>query len=72
MFTPRQIRRADASVVLGSSRHDPWSELSVKEVLGGAYVRGNHSMLAGEVVAEADAREFVPYARLKWDWWPQD
>jgi acetoacetate decarboxylase len=53
---------------LGSSQHDPWGELEVVRVLGAIYTQGNNSMLMGDVVAEVEPEEFVPYSFLKWDW----
>jgi acetoacetate decarboxylase len=72
VLRPNVLEWAEAEVSLTHSEHDPWAEVEVVRVLGGAYVVGNNTMLRGEVVAEVDPVAFEPYAGLKWDFWPAE
>jgi acetoacetate decarboxylase len=70
IFRPNVLEWAEAEVFLSHSDHDPWAEVEIVRVLGGAYGVGNNTMLRGEVVAEVDPIAFELYAWLKWDSWP--
>jgi acetoacetate decarboxylase len=72
ILRPSVIEWGEADVVLTHSDYDPWSEIEIVRMLGGAYFVGHNTMLPGEVVAEADPLAFAPYALLKWDYWPLD
>jgi len=52
---------------LRSSEHDPWGDVEVVRVLGALYTVGDNTMLPGNVVAEIDQTEFLPYALMKID-----
>ena len=54
---------------LGSSSHDPWGEVEVVNLLGALYTKSDNIMLTGEVVAEVDPKEFLPYSYINWDWY---
>ena len=70
IFRPNVVEWAEVEVFLAHSEHDPWAEVEIVRLLGGAYTVGHNTMLRGEVVAEVDPVAFEPYAYLKWDYWP--
>jgi acetoacetate decarboxylase len=70
VLRPKVAEWGEAEVTLRHSDHDPWSEVEIVRILGSVYTVGHNTMLPAEVVAEADAAAFAPYAFLKWDHWP--
>jgi acetoacetate decarboxylase len=64
---PKVAELGVAEVNFTPSEYDPWSEVEIVRVLGGAYTVGDNVMLKGDVVAELDPIAFAPYAFLKWD-----
>ena len=70
ILSPSLVEWGEAEVKLSSSDYDPWAEVEVIKMLGAVYTVGNNTMQRGSVVAEVDPGAFVPYATLKWDWWP--
>ena len=56
-------------IKLGSSSHDPWAEVEVVKPLGALYNISDNTMLPGNVVAEVDPQEFLPYSYINWDWY---
>lgn len=62
-------RKAEASVRLGSTVHDPLGDLEIVEVLGGIYVEtGMKASCAPIGTLDADA--FLPLALGRADYWP--
>lgn len=72
ILRPSVAEIGEAEVVLSPSDYDPWAEVEIVRMLGAVYTVGHNTMLPGEVVAEADPLAFLPYALLKWDYWPVD
>jgi acetoacetate decarboxylase len=72
ILRPSVVKWGEAEVKLSPSDYDPWAEVEVVKMLGALYTVGNNTMLRGSVVAEVAPAAFVPYATLKWDWWPAD
>lgn len=66
-FRPHTIELGEVEIILQPSDYDPWAEVEVVRVLGGAYTVGNNCMKKGSVVGEADPVAFAPHAFLKWD-----
>jgi len=66
-FGPKSIQLGEAELELRSSDHDPWGEVEVVRALGAIYTVGDNTMLPGNVVAEVDQTEFLPYAFMKVD-----
>lgn len=66
---PQSMEIGEAELILKSSPHDPWAELEVVKVLGAFYLKSNNTMFPGSVVAEVDAQAFLPYSKIKWDWY---
>jgi acetoacetate decarboxylase len=59
----------EGELTLGESKHDPIYEIPIEEVLIASYAEGMKiRMLAGEVIAEVDPIDFMPYSFLKNDW----
>jgi acetoacetate decarboxylase len=68
-FRPYQVERCDTEVITRKSRYDsPWGKLKVVKVLGSAYTKGNNTMLPGKVVGEVEPKDYMPFARMKYDW----
>ena len=67
VFRPIEFKFGNAEATLSSSDSDPWGEVEIVKLLGAAYIKGNNSMLKGNVVAELEPEKFVPYSFLKWD-----
>ena len=61
-------QRREAQVELIPHDYDPWPEVEVVRPLGAMYIVSDNTMLGGQVVAEVDPMEFMPYAFTKWDW----
>ena len=62
-------RRAEASVTLRSTVHDPLGELEIVELLGGVYVEtGMRATCAA--IGSLDADAFLPLALGRADYWP--
>ena len=59
----------EAELTLKSTIHDPWAEIEVVRVLGGMYLQSENEMFPGEVVAEVNPDEFLPYSFIRWDWY---
>jgi len=72
ILRPNVVKLGKADVTLSHSDYDPWAEVEIVNMLGAVYTVGNNTMLRGSVVAEVDPVAFIPYATLKWDWWPVD
>lgn len=66
---PKSMEMGEAEIVLNSTIHDPWGEIEVVKVLGALYLKTDNTMLPGEVVAEVNPDEFLPYSYIKWDWY---
>lgn len=59
----------EGELTLGKSKHDPIYEIPIEEVLIAGYTEGMKiRMLAGEVIAEVDPIDFMPYSFIKNDW----
>ena len=59
----------EGELKLGKSKHDPIYEIPIEEVLIAGYTEGMKiRMLAGEVIAEVDPIDFMPYSFIKDDW----
>ncbi len=56
-------------IKLGSSSHDPWGEIEIVKPLGALFNISDNIMLPGNVVAEVDPQEFLPYSYINWDWY---
>ncbi len=69
MIRPQSIEMGEVEITLNSSVHDPWGELEIVNVLGALYLKTNNTMLPGEVVAEVDPEDFLPYSFIKVDWY---
>jgi acetoacetate decarboxylase len=61
------LKLGEAEVKLAPSKYDPWSELSVKRMLGCIYLKTNTQMQPGEIVAETDSKMFQPFSFMKVD-----
>jgi acetoacetate decarboxylase len=57
----------EAKVILNESKHDPWVEIEVVEVLGAIYTVSNNIMQGGTLLTEIDPMSFAPYAFRMWD-----
>jgi acetoacetate decarboxylase len=57
----------EGEIIFKPSDYDPWAEVEVVKMLGAMYARGDNSMVAAKVVAEAEPMEYAPHAFLKWD-----
>jgi len=68
VFRPKTIEWGAAQVKLTHSDCDPWDDIEVVNPLGAMRIVGDNTMLSGQVLAEADPMEFIPYAFNKWDW----
>ncbi|MBD3228969.1 MAG: acetoacetate decarboxylase [Candidatus Lokiarchaeota archaeon] len=66
---PISMEMGTAEITLNSSKHDPWEELEVVDILGALYLKTNNTMLPGSVVAEVDPDTFLPYSYISWDWY---
>ena len=69
MIKPQSMEMGEVEIKLKSSVHDPWGELEVVNTLGALYLKTNNTMLPGEVVAEVDPQDFLPFAFIKLDWY---
>jgi acetoacetate decarboxylase len=67
VFRARSMEWADVEISMPRCEDDPWHEVEVVRVLGGAYVVGDNTMLPGETVAEVDPVAFAPYSWERWD-----
>jgi acetoacetate decarboxylase len=67
--SPISMEMGEAEVNLNSTVHDPWGEIKIVKVLGALYLKTDNTMLPGEIVAEVDSDEFLPYSYIKWDWY---
>lgn len=59
--TYHTFEKGCAEVKLFDSIEDPWSELTVVEVLGGGYATDDIDLSSSRVLTEVDAEEIVPY-----------
>ena len=69
LIRPQSMEMGEAEISLNSSVHDPWGEVEIVKILGALYLKTNNTMLPGEVVAEVDSKEFLPYSFIAWDWY---
>jgi len=59
----------EGELTLARSKYDPIHEIPVEEVLVASYAKGMEiRMQPGEVIAEVDPIEFLPYSFIKGDW----
>jgi acetoacetate decarboxylase len=66
--TDRQsLEIGEAKVILNESKHDPWAEIEVVEVLGAFYTVSNNVMQGGTILTEVDPISFASYAFRMWD-----
>ena len=63
------MEMGEAEISLNSTVHDPWGEIEIVKVLGALYLKTDNTMLPGEIVAEVNSDEFLPYSYIKWDWY---
>ncbi len=63
----KKVKICHAEIELKESPFDPWTEVEIVETLGAIYTRGQTIMAAGEVVAEVDPMQYVPYYMGKFD-----
>ena len=66
---PSNFKMGKADLKLGSSDHDPWGEIEVVKVLGALFLESNNTMDPGEVVAEVEPEDFLPYSFQQQDWY---
>lgn len=66
-FKPKTFTWAETEIKLTPSAYDPWHDIPVKRMLGGAYTVGDNSMLHGRVLKKLNSLEFLPYAFVKWE-----
>lgn len=66
------FKQGNFEITLKDSVHDPWSELEVVNMLGCTYTEGTSILLRGEVLAEVDPVQYIPYSYTKWDWWEEN
>ncbi|TFG30631.1 MAG: acetoacetate decarboxylase [Promethearchaeota archaeon] len=67
--SPKSMEMGEAKVSLNSTVHDPWGEIEIVKILGAMYLKTDNTMLPGEIVAEVDSDQFLPYSYIKWDWY---
>ena len=67
--SPKSMEMGEAEVTLNSTVHDPWGEIEIVKILGAMYLKTDNTMLPGEIVAEVDSDQFLPYSYIKWDWY---
>jgi len=65
----KSMQMGEAKINLKSTIHDPWEEIEIVKILGGMYLQSENEMYPGEIVAEVDPEEFLPYSYIKWDWY---
>lgn len=65
----KSMLMGEAELSLNSTVHDPWGEIEVERVLGAMYLQSENEMFPGEIVAQVDPEEFLPYAFINWDWY---
>jgi acetoacetate decarboxylase len=63
----QSIEIGEAKVILNESKHDPWAEIEVVEVLGAIYTVSNNIMQGGTILTEVEPMSFAPYAFRMWD-----
>lgn len=64
-----KVEIGEGELKLAKSEYDPICEIPIEEVLMAGYTRGLEiRMHPGEVVAEVDPIEFMPYSFIKGDW----
>jgi acetoacetate decarboxylase len=63
------IKFCKANINITESPYDPWSEVEIVETLGAVYTRGEVSMGPGEVAAEVDPMQYLPYYMSKFDFY---
>lgn len=66
-FRPDIIEFGEADIILRSSVHDPWGDVKIERVIGAVFTKGHNTLFPGQVVAEADPVEFMPYVLMKLD-----
>lgn len=64
---PQRVELGKAELILRPSEYNPWNEVTIEKVFGAIYSVSDMTMLPGEIVAEVDLAEFVPYAYMKLD-----
>jgi acetoacetate decarboxylase len=63
----QSINIGQGKATLNKSKHDPWVEVEVFEVLGAIYTISNNVMQGGIALTEVDPFTFGPYAFRMWD-----
>lgn len=64
-----KVELGEGELTLAKSEHDPICEIPVEEILMAAYTKGSEiRMQPGQVIAEVDPLEFMPYSFIKGDW----
>lgn len=69
VVSAKSMEMGEAEITLKSTIHDPWGEIEIVKVLGALYLKTDNTMLPGEVLAEVNPEEFLPYSYIKWDWY---
>ena len=64
---PKTIVMGEAELTFRPSEYDPWFDVEIVRVYGAVHTVGNNTMLPGNVVAEVDQTEFLPYSFMKLD-----
>lgn len=67
LVRPKKLERGRAEIKFSSSPHDPWGEIPIVEINLAFMGVFNNSMVEGEVLAEVDTKDFMPYAFSKLD-----
>jgi acetoacetate decarboxylase len=63
----KETKLCKADIKITDSPYDPWTEVEISEILGAVYTRGEVSMGPGQVVAEVDPMQYLPYYMGKFD-----
>lgn len=66
-FRPDRIEFGEADIILRSSDHDPWGDVKIERIIGAVYTVGHNTLFPGQVIAEADPIEFMPFVLMKLD-----
>jgi acetoacetate decarboxylase len=68
LYRSEVIEVGEANIKLKSSVHDPWAEVEIIRILGGIYSKGTNTMVKGNVLAEVEEEDFMPYTFMNRDW----
>lgn len=63
----KEFKMGNIDITLTPSEKDPWSEIEIVRTLGCFYIKCDSQMQPGEIVAEVNQDEFMPYSFMKQD-----